>query len=115
LALDGGEWSVSCPCCFTPRERKNLESNLENGGAGSGSLSNDQKTICPQKYEHNGRNEVVYHLAVKLPRQTYHKALFPIARKVSPVTVSSSKKKRLITFSSKCTTHLPSLNHAHVQ
>jgi hypothetical protein len=21
LALDGGKWSASCPCCFTPRER----------------------------------------------------------------------------------------------
>jgi len=21
LALDGGEWSVACPSCFTPRER----------------------------------------------------------------------------------------------
>jgi hypothetical protein len=21
LALDGGEWSASCPSCFTPRER----------------------------------------------------------------------------------------------
>jgi hypothetical protein len=20
LALDGGEWSASCPCCFTPKE-----------------------------------------------------------------------------------------------
>jgi hypothetical protein len=23
LALDGGEWSVACPDCFTPRERTN--------------------------------------------------------------------------------------------
>jgi hypothetical protein len=21
LALPGGEWSASCPCCFTPRQR----------------------------------------------------------------------------------------------
>jgi hypothetical protein len=21
MALGGGEWSASCPCCFTPRER----------------------------------------------------------------------------------------------
>jgi len=44
-------------------------------------------------------------------------ALFSImARKVSPVTICYSKKKEPVTcFSSKLTTRLPSVNHAHVR
>jgi hypothetical protein len=62
-------------------------------------LSNDQETTSyPEIHEHDGRSEVVHHLTGKLFPQGYEaKRLFSIiASKVSPVNISSLKKKGVV-------------------
>jgi hypothetical protein len=54
---------------YKPLRRHPEESNLENERSREWVpffLSNDPKTPCPKRYEHDGRKEVVHHLTGKL-------------------------------------------------
>jgi len=60
---------------FTDTEGKNPEeSKLENGETRVWApvfLSNDQKTLCLERHEHDGRSGVVHHLTGKIYPQVH--------------------------------------------